>query len=70
VLFLNSVKEVTGERPALGHYPASIFVLLNALVIMYLFPHVIQGDQKVSMHLMITIQKTRKNILNSFNHLP
>jgi hypothetical protein len=31
---------------------------------------IIQGDQKVSVHLMITVQKTRKNILNSFNHLP
>jgi hypothetical protein len=30
----------------------------------------IQGDQKVSVHLMITVQKTRKNILNSFSHLP
>jgi hypothetical protein len=30
----------------------------------------IQGDQKVSVHLMITVQKTRKNTLNSFNHLP
>jgi hypothetical protein len=30
----------------------------------------IQGDQKVSVHLMITVQTTRKNILNSFNHLP
>jgi hypothetical protein len=30
----------------------------------------IQGDQKVSVHLMITVQKTRKNILNNFNHLP
>jgi hypothetical protein len=31
----------------------------------------IQGDQKVSVHLMITLQKKpRKNILNSFNHLP
>jgi hypothetical protein len=30
----------------------------------------IQGDQKVFVHLMITVQKTRKNILNSFNHLP
>jgi hypothetical protein len=28
---------------------------------------VIQGDQKL--HLMITVQKTRKNILNSFNQL-
>jgi hypothetical protein len=30
----------------------------------------IQGDQKVSVHLMITVQKTHKNNLNSFNHLP
>jgi hypothetical protein len=30
----------------------------------------VQGDQKVSVLLMITVQKTRKNILNSFNHLP
>jgi hypothetical protein len=30
----------------------------------------IQGDQKVSVHLMITVQKTIKNIfLNSFSHL-
>jgi hypothetical protein len=31
---------------------------------------IIQGDQKVSVHLMITVQKTRKNILNSLDHLP
>jgi hypothetical protein len=33
----------------------------------------IQGDQKVSVHLTIALQKTRKNtvaILNSFNYLP
>jgi hypothetical protein len=30
----------------------------------------VQGDQKVSVHLMITVQKTRKNILYTFNHLP
>jgi hypothetical protein len=30
----------------------------------------IQDDQKVSVHLMITVQKTRKNILNSFKQLP
>jgi hypothetical protein len=29
-----------------------------------------QGDQKLSVHLMITVQKTNKNILNMFNHLP
>jgi hypothetical protein len=29
-----------------------------------------QGDQKVSEHLMIAVQETRKNILNNFNHLP
>jgi hypothetical protein len=27
-----------------------------------------QGDQKVSVHLKITAQKTHKNILNSFSH--
>jgi hypothetical protein len=30
----------------------------------------VQGDQKVSVRLIITVLKTRKNILNSFNHLP
>jgi hypothetical protein len=30
----------------------------------------IQGDQKVSEHLTITVQKTSKNILSSFIHLP
>jgi hypothetical protein len=30
----------------------------------------LHGDRKVSVHLMITVQNTRKNILNSFNHLP
>jgi 3-hydroxymyristoyl/3-hydroxydecanoyl-(acyl carrier protein) dehydratase len=34
------------------------------------FNSLIQGDQKVSVHLMITVQKTSKNVLNSFNHLP
>jgi hypothetical protein len=28
----------------------------------------VQGDQNVSVHLIITVQKTSKNILNSFNH--
>jgi hypothetical protein len=32
--------------------------------------YVIQGDQNVSVRLMITVQKTRKNILKSFDHLP
>jgi hypothetical protein len=31
---------------------------------------VVQGDQNVSVHLMITVPKTRNNILNRFNHLP
>jgi hypothetical protein len=31
---------------------------------------VIQADQLVSVHLMFTVQKTRKIILNCFNHLP
>jgi hypothetical protein len=30
----------------------------------------IQGYQKVSVHLIITVQKKCKNILNSFTHLP
>jgi hypothetical protein len=30
----------------------------------------VQDNQNVSVHLMITLQKTRKNILNSFNHIP
>jgi hypothetical protein len=30
----------------------------------------IQDDHKVSVQLTITAQKTRKNIFNSFNHLP
>jgi hypothetical protein len=30
----------------------------------------VQGDQKVSVHLIITVQKTHKNILNGFSHLP
>jgi hypothetical protein len=29
----------------------------------------IQRDQKVSVHLIITVQKTRKNILNSFSDI-
>jgi hypothetical protein len=31
---------------------------------------IIHSDQKIWLHLMITAQKTRKNILNSFKHLP
>jgi hypothetical protein len=31
---------------------------------------VIQDDQKVSVHMMITVKKTSKNIFKSFNHLP
>jgi hypothetical protein len=30
----------------------------------------IQVDQRISVHFMITVEKERKNILNSFNHLP
>jgi hypothetical protein len=39
------------------------------IYIQYIHTH-IQVDQKVSVHLMITVQQTRKNILNSFSHLP
>jgi hypothetical protein len=38
-------------------------------VLTYCAPNV-QSDQKVSVHQMTTVQKTRKNILNSFIHLP
>jgi hypothetical protein len=30
----------------------------------------VQGDQKIFVQLMITIPKTRKNILNRLIHLP
>jgi Tfp pilus assembly protein FimT len=30
----------------------------------------VQGGRKVSVHLMITVQKHAKIFLNSFNHLP
>jgi hypothetical protein len=33
-------------------------------------PVVIQGDQNVSVHLMITVLKTGKNIFKRFNYLP
>jgi hypothetical protein len=29
-----------------------------------------KNDLKVSVHLIITVRKTSKNILNSFSHLP
>jgi hypothetical protein len=29
----------------------------------------IQGDQNVSVNLMITVPETRKNVLNSFSHM-
>jgi hypothetical protein len=31
---------------------------------------IIQGDQKVCLHLLITVKKTSKNIFNSFSQLP
>jgi hypothetical protein len=34
---------------------------------MYAF---VQGDQTVSVYLIITEHKARENILNNFNHLP
>jgi hypothetical protein len=42
-------------------YPVSVFAVFKVYT---------QDDQNVSVHLMITVQKARKNILNSFNHLP
>jgi hypothetical protein len=47
------------------------FVTIIRLQIFLSIRFVIQGDQKVSVHLTITVQNTQKyNILNSFNHLP
>jgi hypothetical protein len=46
-------------------------MMINGSLYIYIYIYIyMQGDQKVSVHLMITVQKTRKNILNSFNHLP
>jgi hypothetical protein len=45
--------------------------VLELITFVLAYPTVyIQGDQKVSVHLIITVHKTRNNILNSFNHLP
>jgi hypothetical protein len=66
------------SRPAMGlkkkMYLSSVYIkyIENTK---YGFSHkpklqIIQRDQNVSVHLMITVQKTRKNILISFNHLP
>jgi hypothetical protein len=38
-------------------------------VYVYIYTHK-QGDQNVSVHVMITVQKARKNILNNSNQLP
>jgi hypothetical protein len=40
------------------------------LLYLLAFKLYLQGDQNISVHLMITAQKTRKYIVNSFNHLP
>jgi hypothetical protein len=57
------------KRRADGHAAANQIPVVFSLVLNWnlMFIH---DDQKVSVHLMITGQKTRKNILNSFNHLP
>jgi hypothetical protein len=47
--------------------PKKIRVVHSLLKLNCMF---VQGDQKVFVHLMITVQKPRKNILNSFYHLP
>ena len=57
----------------------SITVFTRARHLLFREPHesnncstYIQGDQKVSVHLMITVQKNMQkcSILNNFNHLP
>jgi hypothetical protein len=54
---------ITSSRP-------EAFFNQHFMYMSYFIDAIIQGDQKVSVHLMITVQKTSKNILNSFNHLP
>jgi hypothetical protein len=54
------------DQPLDGHFPGCITLLGTARLTCTF----IQDGQKVSVHLMITEQKTRKNILNSFSHLP
>jgi hypothetical protein len=61
---IDTIRNQTRDLPAFSAVPQSISP-----------PHHkcsrhIQGDQNVSVHLMITVQKTGKNILNSFKHLP
>jgi hypothetical protein len=63
------------NEEALDHWGCCAMENQRPLCLVMLFsysslPFFTQGDQKVSVHPMITVQKTRKNILNSFNHLP
>jgi hypothetical protein len=56
------------DRAATGNVLSlSVSVSLSLSLCIYSY---IQDDQKVSVPLMITVQKTRKSILNNFNHLP
>jgi hypothetical protein len=62
-------------KPTINTFPKFIFRILN-FGVLYMFRWfifrnaVVQGDQKVSVHLMITVQNTLKIFLNSINHLP
>jgi hypothetical protein len=54
------------------HWSIYAYVYLTIPFTIWLLQYIneLHGDQKVSVHLMMTVQKTRKIILNSFNHLP
>jgi flagellar biosynthesis/type III secretory pathway ATPase len=47
---------------------AERYIEILALMKHYNVVEVVQDDQKASVHLIITVQKTPKNILNSLNH--
>jgi hypothetical protein len=47
-----------------------LIVKVHTSVSILLFSKKIQGNQKVFVRLMVRVHKIRKNMLNSFNHLP
>jgi hypothetical protein len=63
-----SAQSIMNKQSFVTHIPPTCFGLY--MIIVREAYTKVQGDQKVSVHLMITVQKTRKNILKGFNHLP
>jgi hypothetical protein len=47
----------------------SRLIFIHTLIYIYIYIY-IQDDQKVFLHMLITVQKPRTIILNGFNHLP